>query len=94
MVNQINGKYTVKDLKMTTYLSKVKKLISEFVELSIKQLPRSKNSNVDALANLESSINLKFRRSIPIEILAHLSILELEELYSIETAEQTGINLI
>lgn len=79
---------------MIAYLSKVKKLISKFVELSIKKLPRSKNLNADALANLESSINLEFKRSIPIEVLAHPSILKLEELYSIETIEQTRINPI
>lgn len=31
VVNQVNDNYTTKDLKMTTYLIKVKKLIFEFV---------------------------------------------------------------
>lgn len=70
----------MKDMKMFAYLSKVKKLQSEFKEFSIKQLLRNKNSDVNTLPNLGSSISSKYRRIIPIEILAHPSIMDLEDL--------------
>ncbi|XP_056695633.1 uncharacterized protein [Spinacia oleracea] len=39
IVNQINGDYKAKDLKMTLYLEKAKKLTSKFKPFSIKQVP-------------------------------------------------------
>lgn len=57
---------------MFAYLNIVRKSILEFAKSFIKQLPKSKNLNTDMLANLGSSISLKFKKTIPIEILAHL----------------------
>lgn len=65
----------MKDMKMSTYISKVKKLQSEFEEFLIEQLQRSKNSDANALANLGSSISSEYRRTILVEIFAHPSMM-------------------
>lgn len=93
-LDQINGEYATKDMKMSTYLSKVKKLRSEFKEFSIEQLLRSKNSYADALANLGSLINSEYRRTILIEILAHFSIMNVEDICSIVKTNATWIDPI
>uniref|UniRef100_A0A803N8R3 RNase H type-1 domain-containing protein n=1 Tax=Chenopodium quinoa TaxID=63459 RepID=A0A803N8R3_CHEQI len=57
MVNQINGEYAAKDARMITYLEVTRKLIKEFKEFKIDQVPRNLNTEADALANLGSNIN-------------------------------------
>lgn len=94
VINQINRKYATKDMKMSIYLSKVKKLQSEFKEFSIELLPRSKNSNMDALTKLRSSIGSEFRRTILIEILAHPSIINKEDICSADKKGETWIDPI
>uniref|UniRef100_A0A803N973 RNase H type-1 domain-containing protein n=1 Tax=Chenopodium quinoa TaxID=63459 RepID=A0A803N973_CHEQI len=52
MVNQVNGEYAAKDARMVAYLEVTKKLIKEFKEFKIDQVPRNLNTEADALANL------------------------------------------
>lgn len=84
----------MKNMKIFLYLSKVKKLLSEFEDISIEQLPRSKNLNADALTNLWSPLGLEYRRTIPIEIFAHLSIMDMEVVCNIKKIDKTWIDLI
>lgn len=81
-------------MKMLANLNKVRKLILKFIEFLIEQFPISENSNADVLANLGSSINLEFKRTILIKILTHPSIYELEEACNTKTTEQTWIDQI
>ena len=55
VVGQINGDFEASDQRMQGYLSKVRQLQSNFEAFSIKQVPRSKNSQVDSLATLGTS---------------------------------------
>ncbi|XP_056691954.1 uncharacterized protein [Spinacia oleracea] len=66
IVNQINGDYEAKDLKMTLYLEKAKKLTSKFKPFSIKQVPRDLNTQADALANLGSALRKSPFSTIPL----------------------------
>lgn len=79
---------------MSAYLARVKKLQSEFEEFSIEQLPKRKNSDVNTLANLRSSISSEYRRTIPMEILDHPNIMDSKDIYSMEKIDQTWMDLI
>lgn len=72
-------------MKIIAYLSKVMKLVLEFKEFLIEQLPRNINSNSTTLANLGFSISSEFKRTILLDILARM--LKLEESCNIETIE-------
>ena len=52
VVEQINGDFKARDQRMQRYLSKIRRLQSNFEAFSIKQIPRSKNSHADSLAIL------------------------------------------
>lgn len=52
IVGQVLGEYEAKDARMQAYLGKIKQLQAHFRELTLKQVPRCKNSNVDSLATL------------------------------------------
>ena len=54
VVNQVNDIYLARGEKMIAYLDKAKTQLSLFSTASIKVIPRSKNSNTDALAKLAS----------------------------------------
>lgn len=94
VVNQINRDYTIKDIKMSTYLAKVKKLQSKFEEFSIEQLPRSENLDANALANLGCSIGLEYKRTILVEILPYPTIMEVEDVCSAEKTSETWMDPI
>uniref|UniRef100_A0A803N8H7 RNase H type-1 domain-containing protein n=1 Tax=Chenopodium quinoa TaxID=63459 RepID=A0A803N8H7_CHEQI len=66
MVNQINGEYATKDAMMVAYLEVTRKLIKEFKEFKIDQVPRNLNTKADALENLGSNINLEKFGAIPL----------------------------
>ena len=55
VVEQINGDFEARDQRMQRYLSKIRRLQSNFEAFSIKQVPRSKNSHADSLAILATS---------------------------------------
>ena len=70
----MNGTYQARDLKMTTYLKKAMKLKEHFSNVNIEQIPRDKNSHVDALANLSSTIQVAESKNIPIIYLKWLAV--------------------
>ena len=59
---------------MMAYLSKVKDSLAQFDRYSVQQVPREKNSNADALANLASTKETESLGIIPVEHLSDLSI--------------------
>lgn len=61
---------------METYLSKVRAHLAQFKNYSINQIPRSENSNTDALAKVASVYETDLARSVPVEILDTPSILD------------------
>ena len=66
VVNQINGSYQARDLKMTTYMKKALELKEQFKEFSIEQILRDENSHADTLANLGSAVQVTKSQTIPI----------------------------
>ncbi|XP_022136678.1 uncharacterized protein LOC111008330 [Momordica charantia] len=85
VVNQIKEEYQAKDSRMEKYLTKVRSHVAQFKTYEVNQVPRSENSNTDALAKLAStyetwlsyqSNKTDLARSVPVEILDNLSILE------------------
>ena len=59
---------------MMAYLSKVKDSLAQFDRYSIQQVPREKNSNVDALSKLESTKETESLGIIPVKHLSDPSI--------------------
>ncbi|XP_022841865.1 uncharacterized protein K02A2.6-like [Olea europaea var. sylvestris] len=66
VVNQVNGVYMTKEDRMDNYLRVVKKELERFKTTQIKQIPRSQNNHVDALARPATSERIKEFNSIPI----------------------------
>lgn len=54
---------------MATYLKKVKDALGKFTNYNIQQVPRVKNSNVDALARLVISKDVELLKLVPEEVL-------------------------
>ena len=52
LVEQINGRYKVKDEKLKGLFSRALKLIAKMAEFKITHVPREKNRMADDLANL------------------------------------------
>ena len=69
MVNQVNDIYLARREKMAAYLDKAKEQLSLFSVASIKVIPRSKNSNIDALAKLASTRDAYLLDVVSIEFL-------------------------
>ena len=63
---------------MIAYLEKVRELLRQFDIVVITQVPRSKNSNVDALAWLVTSLEDNFLKTVLIEVLETLRIKKFE----------------
>ena len=74
IASQINGEYMARDERMAAYLLKVQQTMTNFQVVRVEQINRSMNSPADALAKLASVLNADFKRFIPIETLATLSI--------------------
>ena len=74
MVNQVNDIYLVRREKMVAYLDKAKEQLSLFSVASIEVIPRSRNSNIDALAKLASTRDVDLLDVVFIEFLAESSI--------------------
>ncbi|XP_075671041.1 uncharacterized protein LOC142640683 [Castanea sativa] len=67
MVPKVNDELEVKDLMMQGYLSQVKHLQSGFKSFALQQIPRSRNTNVDSLATLATSLVQSLPRVILVE---------------------------
>lgn len=66
IVNQVNGECVAWNSKMASYLALVNSLRSEFKSCKVSQALRESNSHADAQANLGSSINSNWKRTIPV----------------------------
>ncbi|KAI3735861.1 hypothetical protein L6452_15382 [Arctium lappa] len=74
VVNQMNGEFASKDSKMTAYLKVAKGKFEEFQEFSISPIQRNQNIQVDALANLGSTLRQSPFDVVPVIYLATPSI--------------------
>lgn len=52
LVRQVNGEYRVKSTNIAPLFRIAKSLLSQFVSVNIKHIPRSQNDKADRLANL------------------------------------------
>ena len=67
VVKQIEDSYEARGEKMILYLKKVRELLKKFVRVQVKHVPRSKNSQVHALAKPATISQEDLGRLIPIE---------------------------
>ncbi|KAG7552038.1 Ribonuclease H-like superfamily [Arabidopsis thaliana x Arabidopsis arenosa] len=74
VVNQFNGDYEAKDLRMEAYLEVVKELSKDFKKFELIRIPRGENTTADALAALASTSDPELKRIIPVECIAERSI--------------------
>ncbi|GKB49044.1 reverse transcriptase domain-containing protein [Tanacetum coccineum] len=94
VANQVNGSYVAKESGMVQYLEKVKTLISNFKEFSIKQIPRSENKKADALSKIASTSFSHLSKQVLVEELKEKSINEKEVLFIVEEEGHTWITPI
>ena len=52
VVEQVNGRWKVKEARMKSLLAKAKELLAAFPEVEIKHVERERNKGADALANM------------------------------------------
>ncbi|KAG7548005.1 Integrase catalytic core [Arabidopsis suecica] len=74
VVNQFNGDYEAKDLRMEAYLEVVKDLSKDFKKFELVRIPRGENTTADALAALASTSDPELKRVIPVECISERSI--------------------
>ncbi|KAG7533227.1 Ribonuclease H domain [Arabidopsis thaliana x Arabidopsis arenosa] len=74
VLNQFNGDYEAKDLRMEAYLEVVKGLSKDFKKFELIRIPRGENTTADALAALASTIDPELKRIIPVECISERSI--------------------
>ncbi|KAG7579216.1 Reverse transcriptase domain [Arabidopsis thaliana x Arabidopsis arenosa] len=74
VVNQFNGDYEAKDLRMEAYLEVVKGLSKDFKKFELIRIPRGENTTADALVALASTSDPELKRIIPVECIAERSI--------------------
>ena len=85
LVNQVQGDYLAKDLRMEAYLDEVKNMSMKIKEFKIFQIPREVNKKDDALTNLTSAFNFFISdRNILLEFLPSPSIEIAKIVYQIE----------
>ena len=59
---------------MTAYLERICELLGQFETTIVTQVPRSKNSNSDALAQLATSLEDNLLKTVLVEVLETLRI--------------------
>ena len=74
VVNHYSGEYEARDERMEAYLKLVQDLPQDFNHFALTRIPRSENTQPDALAALASSLNPGRKRIIPVEFIEHPSI--------------------
>ena len=88
VVNQVNDIYQASEEKMVSYLEKAKKLLGLIATVLVEVVPRSKNTNTDALAKLASVRDAKLLEAVSVEFLVdprikqRLEMMELEQEHS------------
>ena len=70
VVNQVNDIFLAKGEKMAAYIDKAKEQLSLLFAASIEIIPRSKNSNTDALVKLASTRDANLLDAVSVEFLA------------------------
>ncbi|XP_016492769.1 uncharacterized protein LOC107812230 [Nicotiana tabacum] len=69
LIQQVQGEWTTKNIKILPYLHCVKELCKKFIKIEFKHIPRIQNEFDDALATLSSMIQHLDKKYIdPIEI--------------------------
>ncbi|XP_077215663.1 uncharacterized protein LOC143850290 [Tasmannia lanceolata] len=79
VVNQVNGAYEARGLRMKRYLQKVKEKLQKMGEVEILQVPRDMNNRADALSKMASEETHDFG-TVLTEILLHPTINEVQVL--------------
>ncbi|XP_048622631.1 uncharacterized protein LOC125591812 [Brassica napus] len=74
VANQYIGEYEARDERMDAYLKHIQELSRDFNHFTLTRIPRSENTQADALAALASSSDSGLRRVIPVEFIKHPSI--------------------
>ncbi|XP_028079641.1 uncharacterized protein LOC114281391 [Camellia sinensis] len=64
VINQLKGKYTAENDRITTYMKTTNSLLMKFDHHELHQITRDQNTHADAFACLASVINLKVKRTI------------------------------
>ncbi|XP_018463421.1 uncharacterized protein LOC108834587 [Raphanus sativus] len=72
--SQYSGEYEARDERMEAYLKLVQNLSQDFDSFALIRIPRSENTQADALAALTSSSDPGLKRVIPVEFIEHPSI--------------------
>ena len=83
VVNQVQGDYLTKDLRMVNYVDKVKTMSMKITDFKICQIPREENKKTDALANLTSTFDFISDRSLPLEFFLNPSIDVAKTIYQV-----------
>ena len=68
-VNQVEGDYLAKDLRMLAYLDEVNAISIKIKDFKIRQIPKEENKKADALANLASVFDFISDRRVPLDFL-------------------------
>ncbi|CAA7037718.1 unnamed protein product [Microthlaspi erraticum] len=74
VAKQFSGDYDAKDDRMDAYLKQTQELAKTFKTFELTKIPRSENSEADALAALASKTESALRRVIPVETIDQPSI--------------------
>ncbi|CAA7055006.1 unnamed protein product [Microthlaspi erraticum] len=74
VAKQFSGDYDTKDDRMDAYLKQTQRLAKAFKTFELTKIPRSENSEADALAALASKTESALRRVIPVETIDEPSI--------------------
>ena len=84
VVNQVNETYQAREEKIVAYLEKAKELMGSISTVIIEVVPRSKNSNTDALAKLASTKDAELLNAVSIEFLSKPNIKQRPEIMELE----------
>jgi ribonuclease HI len=59
VVEQVNGRWKIKEERLQSLLAKAKELIAGFPEVEVKHVERERNKGADALANMAMDAHVK-----------------------------------
>ncbi|XP_048596412.1 uncharacterized protein LOC106428064 [Brassica napus] len=88
IIIQVQGEYQEKDDSMIQYLAVSQRLIKKFKSCKLNQIPREKNSQSDALANLGSALETTRQMSIPLLVLQWPATMEEPPPEEVSTVEE------
>ncbi|GFZ12712.1 hypothetical protein Acr_23g0010970 [Actinidia rufa] len=85
VVNQVQGDYLAKDLRMMAYLDKVNAISMKIKDFKTRQIPREENKKADALTNLASTFDFVLDRSVLLEFFPNPNIDIAKNIYQATT---------